>query len=240
MKLADTEWNWNTRLNCSSCGRLQCGMPALAAAVFVSFLPLMTYAALTTGAIEPVSDSIHIPAADAAAANSSFLTSMEPTQAAGLNVAGASGGLTHPACVMETNRRAAMQPPQPPPNGDFPCIVPASNGAGTVDGVCFVNVCRGVSFTGLGGIISAVGSISSLNSVVSGIFGNLMQGGQNSSGGGAGDSGTVSTTATSPASSQLLSSDTLQPLDTTQMLNDSEANVRNLLFQLNPPGAQVH
>ena len=214
-------------------------MPALAAAVFVSFLPLMTYAALTTGAVEPVSNSIHIPATDAAAANSSFLASMEPTQAAGLNVAGASGGLTHPACIAETNRRAAMQPPQPPPNGDFPCIVPASNGAGTVDGVCFVNVCRGVSFTGLGGIMSAVGSISSLSSIVSGIFGNLMQGGQSTSGG-AGDSGALSNTATSPASSQLLSSDTLQPLDTSKMVSDSEETVNNLLFQLNPPGAQAH
>ena len=77
-------------------------------------------------------------------------------------IPGATGGLTHPACVAETNRRAALSPPQPPPAGDFPCIVPASNGAGVVNGMCFATVCKGVSFTGLDGLLSNIGTMAAI------------------------------------------------------------------------------
>lgn len=212
-------------------------MRALVAVTLISFLPLTVFAALTTGGGERISDAIKIPGMTGITIDPTYLQPIDPAKAAGLDVAGATGGLTHPACVAETARRAAMDPPQPPPNGDFPCIVPASNGAGIVDGVCFVKVCRGVSFTGLGGIMSAVGSISSLVSVVGGILAKLLQGSPGTPSGGGGDYG--STTANrSSFTSGLLSTGPLQPLDMSKLLSDSADIVRNLGTLLNPPLTQ--
>lgn len=221
-------------------------MRALVAVILISFLPLTTFAAVSTGPYELVSDrilgnlngNINVPFYDASAANSAAFTPIDPTKAAGLDVAGATGALTHPACVAETARRAAMDPPQPPPNGDFPCVVPASNGAGVVDGVCFVKVCRGVSFTGLGGIMSAVSSIASLASTVGGILARLLQGSPSTPpSGGGGDFG--STTANrSSFTSEILSAGSLQTPDIPKLLSDSAAIVTKLGSLLNPPLTQ--
>lgn len=220
-------------------------MRALVAVILISFLPLTTFAAVSTGPYELVSDrilgnlngNINVPFYDASAANSAAFTPIDPTKAAGLDVAGATGALTHPACVAETARRAAMDPPQPPPNGDFPCVVPASNGAGVVDGVCFVKVCRGVSFTGLGGIMSAVSSIASLASTVGGILARLLQGSPSTPSGGGGDFGSTTAREFSPAP-QPLSTGSLQTPDMSKLLSDSAAIVAKLGALLNPPPTQ--
>src|SRR3990167_1230025 len=101
------------------------------------------------------------------------LSPLDPSGAVGRNVPGATGGLTHSACGAGTARRRAAG--QPPLIGRFPCVVPTSNASGSVDGVCFVNECRGVASTGLDGLLSALGGISSLGSIVSGIFEKLLQ-----------------------------------------------------------------
>src|SRR3989338_5737728 len=150
---------------------------------------------------------------------------IEPAEAVGRNVPGATGGLTHPACVAETARRAAEE--QPPPMGDFPCVVPTSNASGIVDGVCFVNECRGVASTGLDGLLSALGGISSLGSIVSGIFEKLFQ--KEPSGG-----DPSAAPATPPPASELLVTDQFQPIDMSKLFSGSATIVRDLLFALNP------
>lgn len=212
-------------------------MRALIAVGLISFLPLTTFAAVTVGPVEPVSVQIKIPTD--VKIPTDYLQPIDPAKAAGLDVAGATGALTHPACVAETARRAAMKPPQPPPNGDFPCVVPASNGAGVVDGVCFVKVCKGVSFTGFGGILSAVSSISSLASVVGGILARLLQGSPSTPSGGGGDFGTTTANKPSPESQFLFTGSTQTP-DMTKLLNDSAAIVTKLGSLLNPPSTQSH
>src|SRR3989344_7416758 len=162
---ADAVSNSNTPSKCSCCARLlQCDTPmrVFVTVILLAFLPVSAYAALTPGGVENVSDLININIPDVNnVIDPSYLQPMEAGEAAGLNVAGMTGGLTHPACVTETARRAAMDPPQPPPHGDFPCMVPTSNSSGIVDGVCFVHECRGVASTGLDGLMSALGGLSS-------------------------------------------------------------------------------
>lgn len=216
-------------------------MRALVAIGLISFLPFMAYAALSTGPYDPVSKdivnnlnfslngNINIPFSDAVAANSVAFPPIDPTKAAGLGVAGATGGLTHPACVAETIRRTSEE--QPPPHGDFPCVVPTSNASGIVDGVCFVYECRGVASTGLGGLLSALGGISSLGSIVSGILGKLMQKEPS-----ADNPSTAAATppTTPPPASELLATDQFEPLDMSKLFNDSADIVRGLLSALNP------
>ncbi len=172
-----------------------------------------------------------------------FEVPIEPAAAVAKNVVGATGGLTHPACIAETQRRAAMKPPQPPPAGDFPCIVPASNGAGIVDGVCFVNVCKGVASTGLDGLMSALKSIGSLSGIVTGILSKLIQGG------GGGESAPPPTSPTSVApvptpvstavTSQSISPGNARAFDPTILLKQSAVIVQDLLHSLNPQVVQV-
>ena len=212
-------------------------MRVLVILCLVSLLPLPVNAALATGAVGPVSDrilgnlggNINIPLTDAVGANSSFLASIDAPKAAGLNVPGMTGGLTHPACVAETARRAAEE--QPPPHGDFPCVVPTSNASGIVDGVCFVNECRGVASTGLDGLLSALGGISSLGSIVSGIFEKLFQ---KEPSGGDPSAAPATPPATPPPASELLVTNQFQPLDMSKLFSDSATIVRDLLFALNP------
>ena len=223
-------------------------MRAFVVICIVSFLPLTSYAALSTGPYDPVSvrilgnleGNINVPLTDAVSANSSFLASIDAPKAAGLNVVGATGGLTHPACIAETIRRANMKPPQPPPNGDFPCIVPASNGAGIVDGVCFVNVCKGVASTGLDGIMAALKSISSLSGIVSGILSKLIQGGSSAPDGptpSASDSATP--IVTPPLSQSITTADASQSLDMSLLFSQSAGIVQDLLRSLQSPDVQV-
>jgi len=91
----------------------------------------------------------------------------------GAGMAGQSGEVDHPTCVAETERR--RQKKQPPPNGDFPCVVPASNGSGTVTGVCFVTKCRGKSFTGVGGQGGGGTGLDQVMKSLGELFGKLMQ-----------------------------------------------------------------
>ncbi len=214
-------------------------MRFLALICLVAFLPLTSYAALSTGPFDSVSVRILgklEPLPDVVSANSSFLTSIEAPKAAGLNVVGATGGLTHPACIAETQRRAAMMPPQPPPMGDFPCIVPA--GIGIVDGVCFSYVCKGIASTGLDGIMSALKSLSSLSGIVSGILSKLMQGGSSAPEGPTPSASAPLPPVVPPPTSQSILTNTLQPLDTSLLLRQSAIIVSDLLFSLNPPAVQ--
>ncbi|MBI5457598.1 hypothetical protein HY971_02650 [Candidatus Kaiserbacteria bacterium] len=208
-------------------------MRTLVVAILISFLPFTAFATLTTDGTEPVSGLIKIPNVTI---DPTYLAPINPTKAAGLDVAGATGGLTHPACVAETARRAAMKPPQPPPNGDFPCVVPTSNSSGIVEGLCFVNECRGVSSTGLNGIMSALSSLSSLSSAVNAVLSRLLQqSDQSTPPSNTGNPGID----TSPQSTlPTPSSGLVQPLDTSKLLSDSAAMVSNLLFLLNPPAVQ--
>ena len=207
-------------------------MRAFIASGLIFFVPLTTFAALTTGPVEPVSGLIKIPEVQI---DPSYLAPMEAGEAVGLNVPGMTGGLTHPACVAETARRAAMDPPQPPPNGDFPCVVPASNGAGVVNGVCFVKVCKGVSSTGLDGLLSALGGLSSLSSMVSSVLSNLLK---PQPGSPSGDGGNPGANADSQPTPPPLSSGLAQPINTSKLLSDSADIVRNLLSLLNPSAGQ--
>lgn len=168
------------------------------------------------------------------------LPPISPAAADGLGVAGATGGLTHPACVAETARRAAMDPPQPPPNGDFPCVVPASNNSGIVEGVCFVTVCRGVASTGLDGLMSALsGNLSSLTSIVSSLLGNLLQPKPSSPSDGAPDSALPTNPTVPQSTSPLITDALLTPQDMSKLFNDSGIIVRDLLFSLNAPTPAV-
>ena len=162
------------------------------------------------------------------------LVPMDAGEAAGLNVPGMTGGLTHPACVAETARRAAMNPPQPPPHGDFPCMVPTSNSSGIVDGVCFVHECRGVASTGLGGLMSALGNISSLGSIVSSLLQNLLQPKPSSPSDGGVSTLPPQTPATPQSTSVLITGTPLTELDMSRLFNDSATIVGNLLGALNP------
>jgi len=157
---------------------------------------------------------------------------IEPAEAVGRNVPGATGGLTHPACVAETARRAAEE--QPPPMGDFPCIVPTSNASGIVDGVCFVNECRGVASTGLDGLLSALGGISSLGSIVSSVLENLLSPAPSSPSDGSPNTTAPQTPSTPPPTSLLITNTPLTPLDMSKLFNDSAIIINNLLFALNP------
>jgi len=160
------------------------------------------------------------------------LSLLDPSEAVGRNVVGATGGLTHPACVAETARRASED--QPPPHGDFPCVVPTSNSSGIVEGVCFVHECRGVSSTGLDGLMSALGSLSSLSSIVSSILGNLLQPKPSSPLDGS-PSGVPATNPTAEQSTSfLITSAPLTELDMSRLFSDSAIVVRNLLSALNP------
>lgn len=162
------------------------------------------------------------------------LTPIEPAEAVGRGVAGATGGLTHPACVAETARRAAMKPPQPPPNGDFPCMVPTSNNSGIVEGVCFAKVCKGIASTGLDGVLSTLGGLSSLSSMVSSILGNLLQPKPGSPPDGGPDSTPPANPAAEQSTSLLITSTPLTELDMSRLFNDSAVIVSNLLGALNP------
>ena len=210
-------------------------MRALIAAGLISLLPFSAYAALTPGGIENVSDLININIPDVKnAIDPSYLQPMEAGEAAGLNVAGMTGGLTHPACVTETARRAAMDPPQPPPHGDFPCMVPTSNSSGIVDGVCFVHECRGVASTGLGGLMSALGNISSLGSIVSSLLQNLLQPKPSSPSDGSSDGAAAANQSAEQSTSLLITSAPLTELEMSRLFNDSATIVSNLLGALNP------
>lgn len=161
---------------------------------------------------------------------------LDPSEAVGRNVVGATGGLTHPACVAETARRAAEE--QPPPMGDFPCVVPTSNASGIVDGVCFVSECRGVASTGLDGLLSALGGISSLGSIVSSILGNLLSPAPSSPSDGSPNTTAPQAPATPQPASELLKTDEFQAFDMSKLFNDSAIIISDLLFALNPPVAQ--
>lgn len=213
-------------------------MRAFIAAFLVLLFPFTSYAALTTGAVDTgnVSGLIKIPAADIAAIDPSLLQALDPSKAVGLNVIGATGGLTHPACIAETQARIARK--QPPPAGDFPCIVPAASGI--VSGVCFVNVCKGVAATGLDGILSALKGIASLSGLVTGILSKLLQGG------GQGDAPPPATSPTTVApaplsasiTSQSISANTTPLIDTSLLLKQSAVIVSDLLFALQSPAVQ--
>lgn len=205
---------------------------ALVCLVSLALCPSVVTAALVTGDVGSVSSQIKIPAADAVAANTSFLQSIEPMKAAGLGVAGATGGLTHPACIAETQARAARK--QPPPAGDFPCIVPA--GTGIVDGVCFVNVCKGITSTGLDGIMSALKSIGSLGGIVSGILSKLLQGGSSAPDGPTPTPSETIPPVSTPLTSGLISSDTTTypSIDMTALFTHSKSVVQELLSALSP------
>jgi len=214
-------------------------MRVLIIVVLVAFLPVSAYAALTPGGVQNVSDLIDINIPDVNnVIDPSYLQPMEAGEAAGLNVPGMTGGLTHPACVAETARRAAMDPPQPPPHGDFPCMVPTSNSSGIVDGVCFVHECRGVASTGLGGLMSALGNISSLGSIVSSLLQNLLQPKPSSPSDGGVSTLPPQTPATPQSTSVLITGTPLTELDMSRLFNDSGIIVRNLLGALNPSSAQ--
>jgi len=203
-------------------------MRALIALCLVLSYPFIAYAALTTGQTGGVSGEIKIPVD--VKVDPSYLS---PNQM--LNIPGASGGLTNPACVAETSARAARD--QPPPKGDFPCTpIPASNGSGFVYGVCFANVCKGTSFSLVGAITSFLSNIP-LSSIASAILGKIMGSGQGDSSGGAGDIGTP--VPQTPLASQLISTDSTEPLDTSLMLAQSDKIVEDLNSALNPPGTQV-
>ena len=223
---------------CSSCGRLlQCdtSMRVLITVMLVALMPVGAYAALTPGGVENVSDLININIPDVNnVIDPSYLQPMEAAEAAGLNVPGMTGGLTHPACVAETARRAPMGPPQPPPHGDFPCMVPTSNGSGIVDGVCFVHECRGVASTGLDGLMSALGNLSSLSSMVSSILSNLLKPSPSSPPGNNENITVPQTPATPQSTSLLITSAPLTELDMSKLFSDSAVIVRNLLGALNP------
>ena len=204
-------------------------MRVLIIVVLVAFLPVSAYAALTPGGVQNVSDLIDINIPDVNnVIDPSYLQPMDAGEAAGLNVPGMTGGLTHPACVAETARRASED--QPPPHGDFPCMVPTSNSSGIVDGVCFVHECRGVASTGLDGLMSALGGLSSLSSMVSSILQNLLQPKPSSPSDGA--------PAVNPAAEQstslLITGTPLTELDMSRLFNDSATIVSNLLGALNP------
>src|SRR3989338_2995570 len=160
------------------------------------------------------------------------LSPLDPSGAVGRNVPGATGGLTHPACVAETARRAAEE--QPPPMGDFPCVVPTSNASGIVDGVCFVNECKGVASTGLDGLLSALGGISSLGSIVSSVLENLLSPAPSSPSDGSPNTTAPQTPSTPPPTSLLITNTPLTPLDMSKLFNDSAIIINNLLFALNP------
>ncbi len=217
-------------------------MQAFIAAFLVLLFPFTSFAALTTGPFDSVSvrilGNLGVPPTDAISANSSFLTSIEAPKAVGLNVVGATGGLTHPACIAETIRRANMKPPQPPPAGDFPCIVPAASGI--VDGVCFVNVCKGIASTGLDGIMAALKSIGSLGGIVSGILSKLLQGGSSAPDGPT-PSASDSTTpiVRSPLSQSITTADASQSPDMPLLFSQSAGIVQDLLRSLQSPDVQV-
>lgn len=209
---------------------------ALVCLVSLALFPSVATAALVTGDVGSVSSQINIPAADAGAANTSLLQSIDPTQAAGQSVVGVTGGLTHPACIAETQRRAAAK--QPPPMGDFPCIVPA--GVGVVDGVCFVNVCKGVSSTGLDGLMTALKGIGSLGGIVSGILSKLLQGGSSAPDSPPPAAAETIAPVSAPLSSGLISTNTdvSQSLDMSLLLTQSAGIVRDLLRSLQSPDVQ--
>jgi len=165
------------------------------------------------------------------------LSPLDPSGAVGRNVPGATGGLTHPACVAETARRAAEE--QPPPMGDFPCVVPTSNASGIVDGVCFVNECKGVASTGLDGLLSALGGISSLGSIVSGIFEKLLQSGPSSPSNSNPNVTAPQVPQTPQSTSLLITNEPFTPLDMSKLFSDSAAIVRNLLSALNLQAEQT-
>ncbi len=135
-----------------------------AALIALLVFPHVTLAALPPGGgIPPIPVNPHgiIPPLNIPPI-SSINTALPADKAVNMAVQGATGALTHPVCVAETNRRAALSPPQPPPSGDFPCVVPASNGAGVVNGMCFATVCKGASFTGLDGLLSSIGTLAAI------------------------------------------------------------------------------
>ena len=211
---------------------------ALVCLVSLALFPSVATAVAVTGDVGSVSSQINIPVTDIGAINPSYIQALDPAKAVGLNVVGATGGLTHPACIAETIRRANMKPPQPPPAGDFPCIVPAASGI--VDGVCFVNVCKGIASTGLDGIMAALKSISSLSGIVSGILSKLIQGGSSAPDGptpSASDSATP--IVTPPLSQSITTADASQSLDMSLLFSQSAGIVQDLLRSLQSPDVQV-
>lgn len=206
----------------------------------IAFLPLTSYAAFSTAPFDPVSVRIlgnldgNIGGSFAARVDPSYLFPLDPSAAVGLNVPGTTGGLTQPACVAETARRAALTPPQPPPSGDFPCVVPTFNSSGIVDGVCFATVCRGVASTGLDGQLFALDTVSPLSSVASGIAEKLAQGSPSTPPSSYGFASPPQTSLpTPPFTFQRLTTGFAQPLDMSRLFRDSAVIVGNLLRALN-------
>jgi len=165
------------------------GMRSIAVCLIITclafeVLPEISLAAAVVGipATDPVSKQIFLGDSSVIPAQLNIPSPLPPTEAVAKDVSGATGLLDHPTCVAEVNRRAALSPPQPPPSGDFPCVVPASNGAGVVNGMCFVTQCKGVSFTGLGGILTSIGTMAAIGGAVA-LVSKLLSSGQSAGGG---------------------------------------------------------
>ena len=210
---------------------------ALVCLVSLALFPSVATAVAVTGDVGSVSSQINIPVTDIGAINPSYIQALDPAKAVGLNVVGATGGLTHPACIAETIRRANMKPPQPPPAGDFPCIVPAASGI--VDGVCFVNVCKGIASTGLDGIMAALKSIGSLGGIVSGILSKLIQGGSSAPDSSAPSVSEPATPVVTPPASQSIAREVYQSPDMSLLFSQSRDIVQDLLRSLRSPDVQV-
>ena len=209
---------------------------ASGALLIIALVAPATTFALTEGISTPSINAS--PMGTALPANIGEGTAAYLTPSQMLDIPGATGALTNPACVAETSARAARK--QPPPNGDFPCTpIPASNGSGFVYGVCFATVCKGTSFSLLGAITSFLSNIP-LSAIAGAILSKIMAGGQDSSSGGAPILGTSTKSELIPSlNSQFILTDSTEPLDTSILLAQSDKIVEDLNSSLNPPGTQV-
>lgn len=204
---------------------------ALVCLVALTFSPSIATAALVTGDVGSVSSQINIPAADAVAANAAFLTPINPSAAVGLGVAGATGGLTHPTCVAAVAAGSSA---------GTPCLVPVTGFSIPVVGVCAATVCSGTAYAGVGGVLSAIGSIASIASAVSGVLSALLGGGSSAPDSPPPIASETIAPISAPLTSGLISTDTdvSQSLDLSLLFTQSADIVRDLLRSLQSSDVQ--